>query len=177
MFNALETRFISLPLSVGSYLLGQVSLCKNWVEKRALHRLRKVYIYFSLMYFLLEQITYYLRSLWGNVNILEHIPLLHPFPLTFPLATWPSEEKRREGGTPELACDPSPLPSLLTVALSILSTLPFHFPIQEEWEAGQHLTLQCHTPITLNLCLPSLLSCFIMTLTVQWAGLTAGPGK
>lgn len=98
--------------------------------------------------------------------------------ITRPLATWPGEEERREGGIPDLACSPCPLPSLLTTTLSVLGTLPFHFHIQEEWEVGQHLTLQCHTPVTLNLCLLSLLQGLKkMTLTVRPAGLTAGPGK
>lgn len=122
-----------------------------------MHRLKESLYLFSVdvFYFRANYLLFVLPL--GKCKHLRTYLSATSLSITCPLATWPGEEERREGGIPELVCSPCPLTSLLTTTLSVLGTLPFHFHIQEEWEVEQHLTLQCHTPVTLSLRLPSLL--------------------
>lgn len=122
------------------------------------------------MYFLLEQINYYLYSFWENVNILEHIPLLCPL-LIFSLTTWLSEKERR-GDTSELASflDSFLLLSVLTIALRYPQ--PHFFPLAcGGWVGGRMVFdfIVSRTPIILDLCFPSLFLKF-------WNGINCAMG-
>ena len=127
-------------LSVGSYLLGQVSLQKAEYRRELCIGSRKVYIYFQfdVFYFRVNYLLFVLPL--GKCKYSGTYSFATSLSITFPLATWPGEEERREGGIPELACSPSPLPSLLTTTLSVLGDFPFHFHIQARFLPRGHST-------------------------------------